>query len=1073
MTPPAQVPSPNFEHLRVLEPLLADLGTLAERYVRDDPNTALLKLRQFGEALARFLAARGGLPESQGSEQVERLATLRRAGLLPDNVWQLLTTIRRTGKQANHQFTGEAEEALTLLQYAWIIGIWLMQTLHDPQFPRGEFVLPQPGPDPQQLQALLLAAEQARQEAEAKLAQVQTVTPQTATALIQAAKQAAQSVELSEAQTRALIDDQLREAGWEADTRHFTYEAGTRPEEGRNLAISEWPCEGGRADYVLFIGLQAVGVVEAKRKNKSVYGALEQARRYSRTVHLEGHASTGSPWGVYRVPFLFSTNGRAYLPQLKTESGIWFWDARRETNPSYPLPGWHTPAGLGKLLEKDTEAADARLREEPFEYTLKLRPYQVAAIKAVEKNIAEGQRELLLAMATGTGKTKTAIALIYRLLEAQRFHRVLFLVDRETLGLQAGSDFETVKLSGSTTFANTFNLTGLKDGSLEQATQVHIATVQSLVRRVTAGLERVDTYDLIVVDEAHRGYTLDKELAEVELGWRSESEYVSKYRQVIEFFDAVKIALTATPALHTTQIFGMPVFAYTYREAVLDGVLIDHEPPILIETELSRSGIHFSKGEQVPTYTAGEDEIKLFDAPDDIGLEVEDFNRKVIAKGFNQAVAKHLAEQLNPFGPEKTLIFCVNDRHADEMVDLLKDAFRNKYGELSEHAIIKITGASDRPQELIRHYRNETNPTIAVTVDLLTTGVDVPRISNLVFLRRVGSRILFEQMLGRATRRADDIGKETFRIYDPVGAYEAATSYSTMQPVVQQPKRTFATLAQDFALAPTEAAQKLLRDELVGKLRRVSRHLTQAARDTFEGVTGHDPENYIRLLRESTPQQAAQTVQAHAEIMTVLDTGRTRSGLPVFISEHADQVVSQVQAYPTGERPEDYLTAFERFVRENRDRIPALVTVLTRPSDLTRAELRALRSALDAEGYNETLLRSAYASAKQVDVAAHIIGFLRAAAAQELPSPFEARVDAALSRLLGSRAWTPVQKNWLTQLARQLKKDGILDEARFDEPSSPVRQQMGGFQKLSENVFGGELGFILTQFEEEVWAQSA
>ncbi len=148
MTPSAQVPSPNFEHLRVLEPLLADLGTLAERYVRDDPNTALLKLRQFGEALARFLAARGGLPESQGSEQVERLATLRRAGLLPDNVWQLLTTIRRTGNQANHQFTGEAEEALTLLQYAWIIGIWLMQTLHDPQFPRGEFVLPQPGPDP-------------------------------------------------------------------------------------------------------------------------------------------------------------------------------------------------------------------------------------------------------------------------------------------------------------------------------------------------------------------------------------------------------------------------------------------------------------------------------------------------------------------------------------------------------------------------------------------------------------------------------------------------------------------------------------------------------------------------------------------------------------------------------------------------------------------------------------------------------------------------------------------------------------------------------------------------------------
>lgn len=153
-------------------------------------------------------------------------------------------------------------------------------------------------------------------------------------------------------------------------------------------------------------------------------------------------------------------------------------------------------------------------------------------------------------MATGTGKTKTAIALIYRLLRAQRFSRVLFLVDRETLGTQAGKDFGTVKLTGATTFAETFNLTGLGEGPIEDATSVHIATVQSLVRRVTAGQEQVDTYDLIVVDEAYRGYTLDKELGEAELGWRSEQDYVSKYRQVLEYFDAVKIALTATPALH-------------------------------------------------------------------------------------------------------------------------------------------------------------------------------------------------------------------------------------------------------------------------------------------------------------------------------------------------------------------------------------------------------------------------------------------------------------------------------------------------------------------------------------------
>src|SRR5205823_3706076 len=140
-----------------------------------------------------------------------------------------------------------------------------------------------------------------------------------------------------------------------------------------------------------------------------------------------------------------------------------------------------------------------------------------------------------------------------------------------------------------------------------------------------------------------------------------------------EHFDAVKIALTATPALHTTEIFGLPVFAYTYREAVLDGYLIDHEPPYQIRTELSEQGIHWKKGEQVITYTPGDDETELYTAPDNIGLDLEDFNRKVIAEGFNKAVCQELARRIDPNGPEKTLIFCVNDRHATDVVRLLKD----------------------------------------------------------------------------------------------------------------------------------------------------------------------------------------------------------------------------------------------------------------------------------------------------------------------------------------------------------------------------------------------------------------
>jgi type I restriction enzyme R subunit len=1078
-------PPSNFGDLKAIEPLLAGLGALAERYSVDDPNTALLKLRQYGELLTRVVAARSGqlrtADEGQQAEtQQARLARLRREGVLPQEVWQLLTELRRTGNEANHDFSGEREQALNLLQFAWMLGVWLLRTFHNPAYVRGEFIAPRRQDDAGQLRLLLAEAEQARAEAERRLAQQQAQAPADTAPLIASASRAASTIDLNEAQTRQLIDAQLRAVGWEADTAHLTYAAGARPQKGHNRAIAEWPTDKGPADYALFVGLTPVGVVEAKCKGKAVMGSLEQAARYSRGFRLDtpGLTLPSGPWGEgavsYRVPFLYATNGRPYLAQLRSESGIWFRDARRGVNPSYPLPGWHSPAELLARLEQDTGAADERLKTEPLDDEVGLRSYQKGAIRAVEERLAAGQRELLLAMATGTGKTRTAIALIYRLLKAGRFRRVLFLVDRETLGEQAGNDFRTTRLEGTRTFAETFNLTALDDGPIDTSTSVHVTTVQGMARRVLGGEPpSVGTYDLIVVDEAHRGYTLDRELAAAELGWRSEADYVSRYRQVLEHFDAVKVALTATPALHTTQIFGMPVFAYTYRDAVLDGVLIDHEPPILIRTELGESGIGWKRGETIQTYTPGDDAVALYEAPDDIGLEVEDFNRKVIAEGFNRAVAQELARQLNPHGPEKTLIFCANDRHADDVVRLLGEAFREVYGEIEGGTVVKITGASDRPLELIRRYRNESLPTVAVTVDLLTTGVDVPAITNLVFLRRVGSRILFEQMLGRATRRCDDIGKTTFRIYDAVRAYEAASDFSTMQPVVKQPSRSFADLLRDVQAAPTTEARALLRDELTGKLQRVKNRLTPAARATFEGETGFTPEAYLAQLRQMEPDALPAFVAQHSAVMDVLDSGRTRGGQPMFISDHADQVTAVVQEYPGGRRAEDYLSAFQAYVQHHRDEVPALLTVLTRPSDLTREALLSLRRELDAQGFSEVFLQRAYASVRQVDAAASIIGFIRAAAGNETPQPFDARVDAALARLLGSRAWTPPQKQWLGRLGAQLKANGVIDRDLLDQPTNPIRAQMGGFERLSKAVFGGELPLILTQLQEAVWARGA
>ena len=237
--------------------------------------------------------------------------------------------------------------------------------------------------------------------------------------------------------------------------------------------------------------------------------------------------------------------------------------------------------------------------------------------------------------------------------------------------------------------------------------------------------------------------------------FRSQDDYISKYRRVLEYFDAVKIGLTATPALHTVSIFGDPIFKYSYREAVIDGYLIDHEPPVQITTALSQAGIKFKKGEEVELIDTRTGKIDLaHDARRNPVSRSKSSTRAVVTVPFNKVVAEELARHIDPNLPGKTLIFAVTDAHADIVVEEMKKAFSESYGEIEDAAVRKITGSVDRVGELIRSFRNDALPKIAVTVDLLTTGIDVPSIENLVFLRRVNSRILYEQMLGRATRLA-------------------------------------------------------------------------------------------------------------------------------------------------------------------------------------------------------------------------------------------------------------------------------------------------------------------------------
>ncbi|MGB3768807.1 MAG: type I restriction-modification system endonuclease [Phormidesmis sp.] len=1135
--------SKNFAFLKAYSLELVRLGTLAEHYFANDPNTCLIKLRQFGEQLAQLVAAKVGLYEGPEENQFELLQRLDRQGAITGQAEQLFHEIRKIGNRATHGSYGEHGAALSHLKYARLLGIWFHRSYGGTtNFKPGPFIPPEnPERETETLRAELerlraeflqqqakltetqSQAEQAQAQAEeetesrqlaeallleteakveesvareqaarmrldAQLAKMQVEAMQAPAQEIQQAIATAQAVEseldLDERETRRLIDAQLRAVGWEVDTETIAYGRGSRPQKGKNLAIAEWPTADGRADYVLFVGLCAIATIEAKRRRKDVSGAIDQAKRYSRGYKIRGDETLpDGPWGEYKIPFVFATNGRAFLAQLETKSGIWFCDVRKPKNLRRALRSWYSPAGLVDTLAQDVDKADAQLAQEPFNYGLDLRDYQIKAILAAEGAIAQGQRNLLLAMATGTGKTKTCIALVYRLLKTKRFRRVLFLVDRTALGEQAANAFKDTRMESLQTFADIFEIKDLEDADTERETKVHIATVQSFVKRLlypsepvgseTSNALSADQYDCIVVDECHRGYLLDRELSDTELSFRDFGDYVSKYRAVLEYFDAVKIGLTATPALHTAEIFGTPVFSYSYREAVIDGYLIDHEPPIRPVTALAEDGITWHVGEDVEYFDSKTGQLNLAQAPDEIKVDVAQFNRKAITPEFNRVVCDFLAEQIDP-EMGKTLIFCVNNDHADLVTNLLKDSMQKRYGSINDDDVKKITGASDQPMQLIRRYKNEASPKIAVTVDLMTTGIDVPEICNLVFLRRVKSRILYEQMLGRATRLCDEIDKTFFRVFDPVGLYQAISEFSTMKPVVVNPKISFAQLVDELTAVSEPSAAGEILDQLVAKLQRKKRHLSEAQTEGIERLAGMPVNEVADYLKQCEALAAASWFKQRQQIAKLLDR-RDGGGNPMLVSYHADELRRVEQGFGVAEdgtdygKPEDYLESFTAFIKNNKNIIPALTVVTQRPRDLTRQQLKALQLALADAGYSEAQLKVAWREKTNEDIAASIIGYVRQAALGDALVPYEERVQRAIKKILASQKWSAPQRKWLERIGKQLEKEYVVDREAFDRGAF---KREGGFQRLNK-VFEGRLEQVLSEINQSLWEKSS
>lgn len=1120
----------NFAFLAKDAPELTKLGRLAEHFFLLDPPTSLIKTRQFAELTAKDIAARHGeLPDIRATFD-DVLRALQRRGLLQRQIADLFFHIKRVGNIAVHENAGTRSEALEALKMARLIGIWFHQVYNQaPNFRAGPFVPPQPPEDAtpalrEEIEALRKAvsdsadaeakarmavqeaiaaqatlqeraakeaedrafwenyaaeADRERQTAERTLAQVQAQAVASPVAelsdLAQMADQKAQELEIDEATTRVLIDAQLRAAGWEADSRTLRHARGTRPEAGRAIAIAEWPTESGRVDYALFIDGQAVGVIEAKRSIRNVAGRLGQSKRYGRDIILTPEQKlTFTPSDdatAFRVPFVFVTNGRPYFKRLEALSGIWFWDARTG-EPPRALMDWFSPRDLTARLEQKLDPAALAKTDRQLGVT-GLRNYQIEAVHAVEAAIANGQRRLLIAMATGTGKTRLAIALMYELLRAQRFRRILFLVDRKALGIQTLDSMSNTETASLLKFDKIFPIAGMEKAIPDLEDRVQVSTVQAMIRRLFDNPDgqhpTPGSYDLIIVDEAHRGYVLDAELRDDDLGFRNLDDYLSAYRRVLDYFDATQIALTATPALHTREIFGAPVFHYSYRQAVIAGHLIDHRPPRRITTALSQTGIHFDAGEEVAVVDSRTNQVDLFDLEDEVDFEVAEFNKKVHTEPFNRAVATAVALECPPDKPGKTLIFAARDTHADILVKALRQALTEEYGPQPHDMVEKITGEVDRPNERIKVFRSDPRPKYVVTVDLLTTGIDIPSIVNLVFVRRVNSRILYDQMIGRATRRCDEIGKEYFRIFDAVDIYANLQTVTDIKPVVVNPSLSFATLLGDLNRATTDEDRTWVRDQIIVKLRQRVRHIDPEYAAPLEAVLGPLaalPDQF----RDAPPSATADLFARHPSLATILDhAGNRPRPNGIYISEHEDELVSITDTFGKQASPADYIESFETYIRANMNALPALIAATQKPRDLTRQDLKDLATALDENGFSEASLRRAYGTARNADIAAHILGFVRQAALGDPLVPYATRVENGVQKILASRNWTPKQTQWLNRIGRALKDQPVGDPALL---SDPLFTQQGGFEVINQ-TFDSGLGDVLKDLNAAIWSDGS
>ena len=793
-----------------------------------------------------------------------------------------------------------------------------------------------------------------------------------------------------EREARRGIDAQLVACGWVVqDHQHAAVAAA------RGVAVREVQLGKGRADYVLFVDCQAVGVIEAKPVGTTLTGVESQTLGYRKSY--PGELPMFQVDGV--LPFGYESTG----VETRFTCGL------DPVPTSRRVSSFHRPETLARWCEDRIETGVGTLRAGlqllPDLDPRGLWPAQAEAARGLEASLQANRPRALIQMTMGAGKTFTAVNSVYRLIRDAGAQRVLFLVDRANLGVQAVREFEGFDTpDDGRKFTELYNVRRLTSSHLdmaaEGATKVHVSTIQrlySLLRgeELDDALDEqsggdmapeqpvevvynpkvpVESYDVIVVDECHRSI-------------------YGVWRQVLEYFDAFIVGLTATPGIQTHAFFQQNlVTTYGHAEAVADRVNVDFDV-FRIRTEITEGGGVVPAGFVTKFRDRLTRSQRLERIDEEVDYDAAELDRRVVATDQIRTVTATLRDSLPVMFPDrerradgllanvpKTLIFAKDDSHADDIVQIVRAEFG-----LGNEAAVKITYRSGdsghRPEELLAQFRNAYNPRIAVTVDLIATGTDVKPIECVVFMRRVRSRSYFEQMKGRGVRvidpndlRAvtpDATVKDRFVLVDAVGVTD--DDLHDTVPLERNRHESFDKLLSRIGLGSTEEATV---SSVASRLARLDQRMTAEDRAAVETIAGMSlsalahqlvealaPDRHIEAAAEAagtddpTPEQVAaareqivrealQPLAGNPQLREKLIDVR-RSYEQMIDSASVDKVITGEFSVDATDRARRQVESFQTFIDENRDQITALQVLYDQPrGGFTYTDIRELANAI-------------------------------------------------------------------------------------------------------------------------------